>query len=243
MKNTLIVFVIICLTIFQWNFAKAEVKKDAGYLSLSSSKVKELEPNNAQVSFAVETIANDAQKAVNDNNQVSNNIINALKLVTAADTDTIKTNNFSVRPNYVYGKDGVRSIKNYIAVNSITVNTKDINKVSKLIDTAISNGANRTDNLFYSYENPSQVCQSLYPEIMKELREQANAIAAASGASVDGIKFLNVSCNSDMSVSNGRFFAAKAGGNLDSAVNDSSTPVESGKVTVRVNINADYYLK
>ncbi len=243
MKKSILALFLICLVIFSVNTADAEVKKAAGYISLNASKTLELEPNRVQISFSVETNASDAQSAVKENNEISNKIITALKTVTNSQGDIIRTNNFSVRPNYLYGKDGVRRIKNYIAVNSVTVNTKDIKNIAKIIDTAIANGANRTDNLSYTYENSASVCQNVYPELMKELKLQASGIASASGASLDGIKSVSTSCSSNMAISNGRFYnmavAADTGG-VEEAV---STPVEAGKVTVRVSVNADYYVK
>jgi len=242
MKKFLVALAIFAF-IFQCGLANAEVKKDAGYISLNASKTKELEPDKAQISFAVETNASDAQKAVSANNEVSNKIISALKTVTNAQTDTIKTNNFSVRPNYNYSK-GEKTIKNYTAVNSVTVDTKDIKKISKIIDTAIANGANRMNNLAYFYEDSTSVCRSMYPELMKDLRQQAESIASASGSTLDGVKYLNASCNSDMTVSNGRFYAAKAVMEDSASLGSTdSAPVESGKVKVRVYVNADFYVK
>ena len=78
---------------------------------------------------------------------------------------------------------------------------------------------------------------------MKDLRNQAAALAAASGSVLDGVKFINASCNTDISVSNGRFYAAKAMDSSAFAEGASATPVESGKVKIRVYVNADYYVK
>ena len=77
---------------------------------------------------------------------------------------------------------------------------------------------------------------------MKDLRNQAAALAAASGSVLDGVKFINASCNTDISVSNGRFYAKAMDSNAF-AEGESSTPVESGKVKIRVYVNADYYVK
>ena len=125
--------------------ANAEIKKNAGFITLNATKTQEVEPNIARISFAVENTSNNAQKAAEANNEVSNKIIEALKQITQTGIDTIKTNNFSVRPIYASSQSGKREIKNYMAVNSITVETKDIKKVASFIDTAIGNGANRTD--------------------------------------------------------------------------------------------------
>ncbi len=220
----------------------SDTQKTAGYISLNGSETKEVEPNMAAITFAVENNANTAQAATEENNVISNNIITALKLIIDANTDTIKTTNFSVRPNYttIAGK---RTIRNYSAVNSVTVTTKDITKVAKLIDTAIANGANRTNNLQFGIENPQQTCNELYPQVVKSLKSQATTLANALGTSLDGLKYMNVSCNADTVANNGRFYMNKVA--MDSAVGEAapSAPVESGKAKIRVFVNADFYVK
>lgn len=243
MKNIFLV-ILLCVSIMAINqMARAEIKKDAGYISLNNSIVKEVEPNLATITFAVENTASEAQKASSENNEVSDKIIKALKAISSSQTDTIKTSNFSVRPVYATTSTGKRVIKNYMAVNSVRVETKDVTKVAKFIDTAIANGANRTDNLVYSLQNEKKVCRELYPTLAKELTSMAQELAVASGTSVDGLKQMNVSCNTD-TVSNGRFFAAKAlAASNDMAESSIETPVEAGKIKIRVYVNADYYVK
>ena len=231
-------------TVSQIANASVDSKRDSGFISLNASKTVEVEPNIAKISFAVENTADNAQKASKDNNEISNKIINALKSVIDSKNDVIRTTNFSVRPVYVYSKDGKRSIHNYSAVNSVTVETKNIKNIAKLIDTAIASGANRTEGLTYTFENDNAKCAELYPQVMSELRAQASTIAQSAGTSIDGIKHINASCSTDMSVSNGRFYMAKAA-MADGAVAEesASTPVEAGKVKVRVYVSVDFYVK
>ncbi len=229
-------------TICNKAFAEIQVKKEQGYISLSNSVTKEIEPNMASVTFSVENTASEAQKAVAENNEISNKIINALKQITTEGTDTIKTTNFSLRPVYSTNSSGKRTIKNYTAQNTIKVETKDTKKVGKFIDTAIANGANRTENLSYTIQNDRTLCNEIYPTLLKELTTTADTLAKSIGAKIDGLKQMNVSCNTDTFVSNGRFYAkAMAQDNSLSAVEE-TTPVESGKVKVRVYVNADFYV-
>lgn len=243
MNKKLLALFLFCISVFSItqsaNANEINSQKQAGYISLSSSATKEVEPNVAKVTFAVENTADNAQKASNDNNEISNKIIKALKEVTSIDTDIIKTTNFTVRPVYNTTTTGKRTIKNYIAQNAVTVQTKDITKVAKLIDTAIANGANRTEGLSYSYENEKSACSDLYPSLFNNLRKQADEIATAAGTTVDGIKYINASCNTDMTVSSARYLNAKADGTSEAM----STPVEPGKVKIRVYVNADFYIK
>lgn len=248
MKRIFLVMLLCCSMVslpLNANALSAETKKDAGYISLNASKAVEVEPNLARVTFAVENTGETAQKASAENNETSNKIINAIKLITDAKTDVIRTANFSVRPVYATNKDGKRIIKNYTAVNSITVQTSNINNVANLIDAAIVNGANRTDGLYYSYENENSACSEMYPQLMESLRKQAASIAQAAGTSLDGIKSIGASCSTESAISNGRFYVEKAvmSGSAADASSSLSTPVEAGKVKVRVYVNVDFYVK
>lgn len=248
MKKCLLTFVL-CISVLSLNnianAAAGDAVKERGYISLNASKSVEVDPNIARVSFAVENTAETVQKASTDNNEISNSIIKALKNITNTQSDVIKTNNFSVSPIYSTTKDGKRVIKNYMAVNSITVETKDINKVAGLIDAAIAGGANRTDGLYYSYENDKKLCSDIYPQLLKDLKNQASLIVQSVGSSLDGIKHINASCSSaNSAISNGRFFAAKTMMAADGAAEEAmSTPIESGKVKINVYLNADFYVK
>lgn len=241
-----IVLLLLCISVFSLNQTvnaaiNSDAKKEVGYISLNDTVTKEIEPDVAFITFAVENIGSSAQVAATENNTISNNIINELKLVVNSETDTIKTNNFSVRPNY-HTSSAKSTIINYTAVNSVTVKTKDISKVAKLIDSAIANGANRTDNLYFDIENPKKICNDLYSQIVKDLKNQAMALANAAGTSIDGLKHLNVSCNSNSVASNGRFYSKSLEyASVEAA--GTSTPVESGKAKVRVYVNADFYVK
>ena len=244
MKN-LFIILLLCISVLVCNTsANAEIKRDAGYISLNNSLVKDVEPNLATITFAVENTASEAQKAALENNEISDKIIKALKLIASPKTDIIKTSNFSVRPVYGSTPAGKRVIKNYSAVNSVRVETKDISKVAKFIDTAISNGANRTDNLVYSLQDEKKVCKELYPNLVKELTSMAQELASSAGTTLDGLKQMNVSCNTD-TVSNGRFFTSKAMAVSNDTMEAASieTPVEAGKIKIRVYVNADYYVK
>lgn len=244
MKKTILAVTLLAIGIFNSSVVLAaqtqEIKKEAGYISLNGSKEIEVEPNIAKITFAVENTGNDAQKATAENNTISNTIITALKQITNSKDDVIKTTNFSVRPVYST-QGGKRTIKNYTAINSVTVETRNISDVAKLIDTAIASGSNRVNGLTYGYEAEKEVCSELYPSVIKELKAQAGILAQAAGTSLDGLKHLNASCSVDSTITNSRLYAK---GMMEDSVSVSvSTPVEAGKVKIRVYVNADFYVK
>ena len=57
-------------------------------------------------------------------------------------------------------------------MNSVTVETKDISKVSKLIDTAIASGSNRVNGLTYGFDGEKKICTDLYPELVKNKEDR-----------------------------------------------------------------------
>lgn len=244
MKKSLLVVVICACALFFSQTVNAapsqNVKKDAGYISLNGSTVKEVEPNIARITFAVENTGSNAQTATEENAKISKTIVDALKLIITENTDTIKTSNFAVTPVFAT-QNGKRVIKNYTAVNSVTIETKEISKITNFIDTAIASGANRVNGLTYGLMSEKEVCSELYQSIIKELKAEANILAQAAGTSLDGLKHMNTNCSISSNASNTRVYSKSIGeGSVDMAV---STPVESGKIKIRVYVNADFYVK
>ena len=217
----------------------ADIKEEKGYISLSGSMEREVEPNVARVTFSVVTTGKEVKKASEENNILTNKIMSALKEITNEETDKIKTINFSVNPVYERINNN-REIINYTVNNSISVETKNVKSVSKLIDTALASGANRFNGLSFSFENDKTACNEMYPIVLKELRTEADILAKAAGTSVSKVKQINASCSTNMSYSNRMVYAAKSDG---MSMESSSTPIESGKVKVNVRVNADFFVK
>lgn len=235
-----ILLCLIVLTVAQVCSA-ADTKEEKGYISLSGFMEREVEPNVARVTFSVVTTDKEVKKASEENNIITNKIITALKEITNEETDKIKTINFSVNPVYETQANSKREIINYTVNNSVSVETKNVKSVSKLIDTALANGANRFNGLSFSFENDKTACNEMYPIVLKDMRSEADIIAKAAGTTVSKVKQINASCSTNMSYSNRMVYAAKSNGvTMDSA---SSTPIESGKVKVSVRVNADFFVK
>lgn len=246
MKKILFLIITSLFIANQTTFAIVQTEKnEQGYISLNTIKEKDVDPNFAQVKLAVETTGLSAIIATEENNKITNKIISELKLITNQATDTIKTNNLNVRPVYTTKKDGTRVISNYTAQNSITITSNNIKNIPNIIDKAILNGANSVSGLNYSYKEDENVCKSMYPLVIKELKEQADLIAKSAGSELNGIKHINASCNSENSIQNGRLYAKATNADAAGAVAESysSAPIEFGKVKVRVYLNADFYVK
>lgn len=240
MKKVLLL--VLCLIGFVALSIKAEtraetIEKDKGYISVNESITKDISPNQAEISISIVTSAKSLKQASEDNKLIANKVYSNLKPLLGM-SDYIKTSNYNAQPVYVYSKDHGRILDKYSVSNTVTVKTKSIELVSKLIDTAISQGATNVDSLQFTATDYDSECNAALSEITKKAQKKANTVANSVNSQITGIKSINVTCNTD----NGPrpYYAMLGKASMDNA---SSTPIESGKIKIYANIDASFYVK
>lgn len=207
-------------------------EKDHGFISVTVSAAKEIEPDTASVSFSVETTAPTAQAAVNENNTKTEKLISALKpLISLDKSDTISTASIEVKPVYTTDKKGNKTFRHYKMENTIIVKIKDISKVSKLIDCAVENHATRVEDIKYYIENDDLYSAALIKEAAQKAESNADMTAKSLDKKLCGVKRIFVNCVQNRA-------SAAYGANLVK-----STPVQPQKVNMEVYVNADFYVK
>ncbi len=217
---------------------KAEtIEQEKGYISVNTSLTKEISPNQAEISIGIETSDVSMQKASNENKTIANNVLSAVKPLLGKD-DYIKTGEYSAKPQYIYTKDNKKVFDKYIVKNTVTVKTQNTQIVSKIIDTAISSGANNIDDLKFSATDYDTTCNEALTELTKKAYAQANAVACSINGKITGVKSINANYNVDDGTRPVYDMMVKSA--LGSAP---STPVESGKIKIYLNINASFYVK
>lgn len=239
-RVSLFLTILFCFFLGQISLASNSTCVNSGYISVNSSMTKDLEPNIAEITFAVETQNNVLDIAVNENKKLANQILNAVKAkLDTKNGDTIKTGSYNVRPNYTYTKDNKQKLSGYTVVNSVKIKTKNTSNLGPLIDLVISQGANRLDNLSFGIENQQSVCNEMYPLVVKDVYTQASIIAKSLNGTVSTLKSLSASCNIEYS-NTMRYGAVYAKSLSDSA---ESTPIEPGKIKVISSVNADFNIQ
>ena len=238
-KNRFLVALCLCFVALGCNAAEME----AGYVNVSSSVTKDVDPNRAEVVFYVETTEKTAQEASEKNKVLINNVINAIKTeISSNKTDSIKTSAFVVRPDYYWTKDNKKVLNAYVATNSVYVVTSNIQNAGRIIDLAINAGATRVDSFRLTLDNPNNYCISVLEDAVKDTQFKAGSIAKVLGTSVSSVKFINTSCSSQNS--NNSPYVMMKNSKVDSTESaTSATPIEAGKIKVYANVNASYYLK
>ena len=219
---------------------RASVNRDMGYISINATESREVVPNVVTISFGVETTDVDSKRAAERNNQISTNVINAIKTELISDKKAIvQKKNFNIRPNYKNNDYDDRIIKNYTVVNTIQVKTCDISKISGVIDVAVKNKVSNVDSINFSLSDDDVLANDLVNKAVIKAKTQAKNVALAANKKIIGVKSLRVNVYQNTS-SNGRLYKASS---VDSVGTSMSTPIETGKIKMNASVDAEFYVK
>jgi len=136
-------------------------------------------PDEAQMSFGVETRRPTAQAAVAANADAMRRVINALRQAGARE---IATQWVSVYP---YMSDGT-TIDGYSASNSVSA-VSDVGDAASLIDAAAEAGANQVSGPGLSSSNAEELYRQALAKAVADARLRADVLAKASGRSLGQI--------------------------------------------------------
>ena len=159
MKKTVHILTLVCalfLMSCSAAFAAPQQETPRPTLSVDGQGTGTAAPDMATVTIGVTTQGKDAAKAQNDNAWVSNQIQAAVRGLGIEEKD-IQTRNYSFYPNYSTDKDHRNEVTGYTVNNSVIVVVRDIKLTGKVIDAALSNGANEINSLDFSASDTKAV--------------------------------------------------------------------------------------
>jgi uncharacterized protein YggE len=136
-------------------------------------------PDEAELSFGVETRAATAREAVRASADAARKIVNALR---QAGGRELRTQQVSVYP--VSGESG--RIEGYAASTAVSA-VSDVEDAPALIDAAVEAGANQISGPVMSSTNAEELYRQALAKALDEARARAEVLAKASGRSLGGI--------------------------------------------------------
>lgn len=188
-------------------------------------------PDRAQVTIGVVTESATAKSAAAQNATQTAQLIQNIKRLLQAKGD-VKTQNYSINPEYQYGNNTPPKLTSYRADNSVIVTLDDLSLVAEVIDTATDSGANTISGVNFSLKDDEPVRNQAIAAAAIKARASAEAIARALNLHVLGILQAQTLEAADV-----RPVANAAGGNLammkQAAV---PTPVETGTLEIRETV-------
>lgn len=135
-----------------------------------------VKPDEAVVTFGVETFDRSLDKAKTQNDAQSETLVKAIKGL-GIDAKYIQTDNLNIQLRYINGQPW-HGIEGYLADRAYSVTLKDTTLFEKLIDTALKNGANQMAGFEFRSSELRKHRDHARSMAAKAAKEKAVALAA-----------------------------------------------------------------
>lgn len=142
-------------------------------------------PDIASMQFGVQTTGVTAREAGEANATAMDAVIRALLGAGVAEAD-IQTSGYSVYPEYAArprpgDEQGPPQITGYRASNQVSVRTRDLESVGRLIDVALNAGANQMHGISFQLEDAAAAEAMALQRAVERARRSAQTMADALG--------------------------------------------------------------
>ena len=225
-----------CLTLILMTIcATTFAEENPPTISVSGEGVVEAQPDRAIISVGVVTREKNPSAVQSSNARAASNVINAI-VALGIERKNISTGNYNFSPTYRHRDDGRSELDGYEATNSVTVIVDDLNLVGKVIDAALSHGANRVDSLNFGLRDKTAYQDEALRLAILDARRKAQVAASALGKSIVSVR--NVSINSS-SVSAPRSYKLARSTAMEDSVNV-DTPIESGTLQCSASVHVEF---
>lgn len=206
-------------------------------LSVTGSGTVNSAPDVASISVGVSTFSKDAGTAQIQNANSAQAIVNAI-VALGIDRKDIHTSNYNFSPTYRQEDNHRNEINGYRVSNSINVTVYDLTVVGKIIDVALSNGANEINSLDFSVKDQSKLRTRALQLAARAAREKAELIANELGCKVVGIYRVSESVNYAYPRMNKMMMMDRV-----AAMESAETPVEGGTLSLDANVSVDFIIQ
>jgi len=144
-------------------------------------------PDVALVNLGVRTQSGNAEATLQENAKRMNAVMDALK-TNGVPADDIKTISYRFDPLVKYDDKTTPVIVGYVAENTVQATLKDVTKVGRIIDAAVSAGANQVHNIQFtiSTSHIGELRKQAIAAAIQDAKQKAEAISTNMGVELIG---------------------------------------------------------
>jgi len=200
-------------------------------ISVSGSASTSVIPDTASMSIGVITQAAMAKEASEKNAASMTNVTSALKNLGLLDKE-IQTSSISIQPVYNYTRD-VPVIVGYSASNNVLITTRNLDRLSDIMDKSIASGANQVSGISFtvSEEKQRQIFGELLSAAVSDANSRANDLAKSLNVKIASVKTSSISEGTQI-------FPVMAG-----LVEKAATPIQPGESKVTLSVQVTYVIE
>ena len=185
-----------------------------------------VDPDLAIIRIGVQTTGDNVTETQSENARISQNVIDALKLV---GIDEIQTRQYRIEKLYDY-VNGAQIDRGYEVRNVVEIRTGDIEHLGTIIDTAVYNGANVVDSIQFTLSDPDAYYQQALNLAVDNAISKAENIAYNLGVLTSPIPMLITE----------NYINAIPFSNTVAMRGEIATPIESGDIQVIANVTVEF---
>lgn len=219
-------------------FAQVQVQSNGPVVSLGVTENVSLDPDIANLSAGVTTVAPTAVEAMRQNARQMNQVIDRIESL-GIDEDDIQTSGINLNPDYQYNQStGQQVFRGYRVMNRVNVKVRDIQRTGEVLDALVAVGATDIGGIGWSVDDPSDAIEQARQTAWSTGRDRAMEYARLAGYS--NIRLLEVSEN--VMADRPMPYQGDIVVTASRASVEESTPVRPGQANVSATINFTYEL-
>jgi uncharacterized protein len=224
------------LALGTWRGADAQTAEVAQTIAVAGEGTATGTPDVATISLSVQSEARTAREAIDASSSAMAAVIDALKRIGIPENN-LKTTGIQLNPMRARPRpDDTQPppVTGYQAVNSLSVTVEPAVKAGEALDVAIGAGANVAGGIQFAVKDDSEMQKRALDAAVKATRVKADAMAAAAGLRVTGIRTMTDEGGAGVPVfrQEAQALTANAAG--------AAPPVQPGELTLRARVRVVY---
>ena len=213
-------------------------------ISVTGSAIASSAPDTLIVVLGVESEAKTASQSLSQNSDALNSVISSLTNSGILEDD-IQTSNFRIFPIYDSIKDSngnyQQILTGYRVSNILSIQTDKIDSAGNIIDSAVSSGANRVDNVSFqlSDDKSQKISDDLIANAILDATQKAEKALVPLKQQIVGVKTVVIHDNV-MPFYDSPMRASFDGMAMESSMK--SAPIISGDEEIRTDVSVVFYI-
>ncbi len=191
-------------------------------------------PDTAKVEIGLITEGKDSISVQNENSDKMNKVIDYLKKE-GINSEDIKTAGYNLSPKYEYNK-GKSTLVGYILNQTLEVAVRDLSKTGKILDGAVSNGANQINSISLFVDKPEELKNKAREDAAKQAKEKASDAAKIAGFKLGRLVNFSENSSGEPRIYNE---ALSMGGGVTAP----APQIEPGTQEITINVTLTYLIK
>lgn len=213
--------------------AEVAIESNGPVIALSVSESVSIDPDIANLSAGVTTVAPTAVEAMRQNARQMNAVVDRIEAL-GIDEDDIQTSGVNLNAEYDYNQQTrEQEFRGYRVMNRVNIVLRDIQRTGEVLDALVAAGATDLGGIGWAVDDPAPAVEQARQAAFATAQRRAQTYAQMSGYS--NIRLLEISENvtSDRPMPMMRQVAT-----MDVA--EESTPVRPGQVSAGITVNFSF---